>query len=159
MPRTLEIGRLDASLDEKDWIILELIQIDGRLPFAELGRRAGLSPPAAAERLRRLEDAGLINGYHARVSPDGLGLSLTAFVEIQVKRADYARFLETIKELTWVLECHHVSGRASFLLKVAVPGVEGLEQLVAHLGRFGETSTSLILSTAVDRRMFLRPSA
>lgn len=154
MAKGRELGRLDASLDEKDWVLLEQVQEDARMPFAELARRAGLSAPAATERLRRMEDTGLITGHHAAVSAEKLGLTLSAFLEIQVKRADYPRFQAAVRELAWVLECHHVSGRASFVLKVAVPGVAGLEMLIGHLGQFGETSSSLILSTTVARRQF-----
>ena len=100
-------------LDEKDWTILEQVQQNARIPFAELGRRAGLSAPAAAERLRRLEDAGVITSYRAGVAPDKLGLSLSAFIEVQVKRADYGKFQAAVADLPWVLECHHVSGRAN----------------------------------------------
>jgi Lrp/AsnC family leucine-responsive transcriptional regulator len=71
---------INASLDEKDWIILTLVQGNARISFADLGRRAGLSPPAAAERLRRLEDAGIILGYHARISTSGMGLGMLAVI-------------------------------------------------------------------------------
>src|SRR5579864_4911176 len=102
---------LRTDLDERDWILLHAIQDNARLSFAELGRQAGLSPPAAAERLRRLEDLKIIQGYHARISPEQLGLELTALIEITVRRIDYARFQKSVQKLPWVLECHHISGR------------------------------------------------
>jgi Lrp/AsnC family leucine-responsive transcriptional regulator len=150
------LGVITGNLDDRDWILLEAIQADARLSFAELGRRAKLSPPAAAERLRRLEDAGVILGYHARVSHSHFGLPLLVFIEIQVKRTDYTRFQKAVQKLPWILECHHVAGRASFILKVAVPDTQGIELLIGHLGQFGETTTTLALSTIVDHRMFLR---
>ncbi len=145
---------LRTDLDERDWILLHAIQDNARLSFAELGRQAGLSPPAAAERLRRLEDLKIIQGYHARISPEQLGLELTALIEITVRRIDYARFQKSVQKLPWVLECHHISGRSSFLMKVAAPNVSGLETLIGHLGQYGETFTSLVLSTVVERRVF-----
>lgn len=156
MVNTPIFGSIECPLDEKDWIILTLVQRDGRMSFAEIGRHTGLSPPAAAERLRRLEDTGIVEGYHARVRHERLGLEMTVLIEVQVKRSDYARFHKAVEKLNWVLECHHVSGRASFLLKAAVPNVTGLETLVGHLSQFGETTTSLILSTIVERREFRR---
>lgn len=147
-------GAIEGDLDEKDWILLRLLQADARVSFAEMGRHVGLSAPAAAERLRRLEDAGVILGYHARIDPGRLGLELLAILEIRVKRTDYQRFQKEIRKLAWILECHHVAGHASFSLKVAVPDAEGLELLIGHLSQFGDTVTSLVLSTVLDRREF-----
>jgi Lrp/AsnC family leucine-responsive transcriptional regulator len=154
--RRPHLGAITGNWDDKDWILIELIQADARVSFAELGRRAGLSPPAAAERLRRLEDAGVILGYHARISHSHFGLPLLIFIEIQVKRPDYTRFQKAVQKLTWILECHHVAGRASFILKAAVPDTQGLELLIGHLGQFGDTTTTLALSTVVERRAFSR---
>jgi Lrp/AsnC family leucine-responsive transcriptional regulator len=134
MARTSVLGQIHTTLDDKDWILLRQLQKDARRSFAALGRDAGLSAPAAAERLRRLEQSGVIDGYHARVRPSEVGLDLRAFIEIVVKRT--------------------VSGRGSFLMKVAVPDVGGLEQLIGHLSQFGDTMTSLILSDVIERREF-----
>ncbi len=150
------LGRIESNLDEKDWIIVQLVQADARISFAEIGRRAGLSPPAAAERLRRLEDAGVIQGYHAKVSPECLGLRMLAIIEMRVNRAEYPRFHKAIQKLAWILECYHIAGRSSFYLKVAVPDAAGLELLIGHLSQFGDTVTSLVLSTVMDRREFHR---
>ena len=153
------LGWIEGDLDEKDWIVLTLVQADARVSFAEIGRRTGLSAPAAAERLRRLEDAGVISGYRAVVNTGSLGLPMVVYLEALVKRALYPEFHKAVEKLTWVLECHHVTGRASFLLKAAVPDVAGLELLIGHLSQFGETSTSLILSTVIGQRAFTKPAA
>lgn len=150
------LGDFEGPGDDKDWIILEEVQRQARVSFAELGRKADLSPPAAAERLRRLEDAGVIRGYHADVAPDRLGLAMTVLIEMRVPRAQYERFHKAAARLPWILECHHVSGGAAFVLKAAVPDVTGLELLVGHLSQFGDTSTSLVMSTVVGRREFRR---
>lgn len=142
-------------MDAKDWILLKALQEDARLPWAELGRRAELSAPAAAERVRRLEDAGIIRGYRAEVDPAALGWALPVMIEVQVKRADYSRFHKAVQGLPQVLECHHVTGRAAFAVRAAVESVEGLEALIGKLSAFGETATSLILSTPVRRRVFV----
>src|SRR5215471_6663681 len=100
---TFDLANFETQLDERDWIILRMVQENARVSFAELGRQAGLSPPAAAERLRRLEDLKIIRGYHAHVSPQPLGLPMTALIEIQVKRSEYSRFQKTIEDLAWIL--------------------------------------------------------
>jgi Lrp/AsnC family leucine-responsive transcriptional regulator len=151
------LGRIPVTLDKKDWTLLSLVQADGRMSFAELGRRVGLSAASTAERLRRLEDAGIVSGFHARVNPANLGLTLLVLIEVVVKRSEYGRFQKAVADLAWIQECHHISGRASFLVKAAVPDVEGLETLIGHLSQFGDTHTSIILSTVVDRREFQRP--
>lgn len=161
MAKPIVLGGFESPGDEKDWILLEEVQRNARVSYADLGRRADLSPPAAAERLRRLEDAGVIRGYHAAVAPDRLGLGLTVLIEMKVARSHYERFHRAVARLAWVLECHHVSGAAAFVLKAAVPDVTGLELLVGHLSQFGDTATSLVLSTVVGHREFrrdLRPS-
>jgi Lrp/AsnC family leucine-responsive transcriptional regulator len=145
---------INNEFDEIDWIIVKLIQSNARISFAELGRRTGLSPPPAAERLRRLEDAGVIRGYRAKISPSHVGLGMLAIIEMRVRRSEYQRFQKAIQRIAWVLECHHVAGRASFFLKVAVPDAAGLELLIGHLSQFGETNTSVVLSTILDDRQF-----
>lgn len=150
------LGDFESPGDEKDWVLLEEVQRNARVSFAELGRKADLSAPAAAERLRRLEDAGVVRGYHADVAPDRLGLGMTVLIEMRVPRAHYERFQRAMARLPWILECHHVSGGAAFVLKAAVPDVTGLELLVGHLSQFGETATSLVMSTVVGRREFTR---
>jgi Lrp/AsnC family transcriptional regulator, leucine-responsive regulatory protein len=145
---------INNNFDEIDWIMIKLTQSNARISFAELGRRAGLSPPAAAERLRRLEDLGVIRGYRAKISPPHLGLGMLAIIEMRVSRAEYQRFQKATQKIPWVLECHHVAGRASFFLKAAVPDSAGLELLIGHLSQFGETNTSVVLSTVLDDRQF-----
>lgn len=156
MAKSGVLGVFESPGDERDWIILEEVQRNARVSYADLGRRAELSPPAAAERLRRLEDAGVIRGYHARIAPERLGLGMTVLIEMRVPRAQYERFQRAVARLSWIVECHHVSGAASFVLKCAVPDVTGLELLVGHLSQFGDTSTSVVMSTVLDRREFRR---
>lgn len=142
-------------LDPKALRILGELQRDARLPFAELGRRVGLSTPAAAERVRRLEESGVIEGYEARINPRALGLEVTAFVRIRVTGAEtLARKLSKLAgELPEVLECHRCTGDESFILKVRVASVAHLERLIDRLTPFGMTSTALVLSSPVERRL------
>lgn len=141
-------------MDEMAWKILAQLQADARLSFSELGRRIGLSTPATAERVRRLEDQGVILGYRAMVDPERVGLSVGAFIRIRLAGPEsLARKLtEALERMPEVLECHRCTGDESFILKVRVESVGALEALIDKLSPFGATSTSLILSSPVDRR-------
>lgn len=143
----------NSILDAKSRNLLAHLQQDARLSFAELGRRVGLSTPAVAERVRRLEEAGVIERYEARINPRALGLEVTAFVRIRVTGAEtLARKLSKLAgELPEVLECHRCTGDESFVLKVRVGSVGELEKLIDRLTPFGMTSTALVLSSPVER--------
>jgi Lrp/AsnC family leucine-responsive transcriptional regulator len=142
---------LDYKLDPIDRHILQLLQENGRSSYAEIGRAVGFSAPAVAERVRRMEEAGVIEGYHAHLNPTKVGLSVLAFIRVSVPRGKYPKFTVWVNQLTPVLECHHVTGAEAFILKVAVPSVEALETLVAQLGKYGDTMTSVVMSSPVKR--------
>lgn len=144
-------------LDAKDWAILEAVQEDARLSYAELGRRADLSPPSAAERLRRLEDQGIITGYHAAVDVSKLGKALPVLIRMSVSNKEYSRFRGFIQNEEEITECDHVSGSDALFIRAAVESVQGLEALIQRLSDFGQTTTSLILSRFLSRRVFRRP--
>jgi Lrp/AsnC family transcriptional regulator, leucine-responsive regulatory protein len=148
---------LDASaLDEIGWQILEELQQNGRISFAELGRRVGLTLPAVAERARKMEDAGIITGFHAEVDPARIGLPIAAFIRISVVGDVFARVAKAVRDMPEVLECHRGTGADSFTLKVAVESVQHLERVIDELTPFGTTSTSIVLSTLVKNRNFTR---
>lgn len=139
-------------MDPIDRRILDELQRDARLTFAELGRRVGLSPPAVSERVARLEADGVITGYHATVDLARLGRPVRAVLHLQVDRARYGRTLESIQELEEVLVCHRTTGSSSLLMIVAVPSVEALEILIDKLLPLGEPVTQMILSTPIAPR-------
>jgi Lrp/AsnC family transcriptional regulator, leucine-responsive regulatory protein len=149
---------INNQLDAISWKILAELQANARLSFAELGRRVGLSTPAAAERVRRLEDSGVIEGYEARVNPGQIGLPVSAFIRIRLTGSESLarRLTARADQMPEVLECHRCTGDESFILKVRVASVDHLQKLIDLLTPFGMTSTSLILSSPVERA---RPSA
>lgn len=156
----MPIGKkpLAAQLDEVDWRILTELQADARLSYSELGRRIGLSTPATAERVRRLEDWGVIRGYAAVVNPERVGLTVGAFIRIRLTGPETLaqKLTSALAGMPEVLECHRCTGDESFILKVRVASVGQLESLIDKLTPFGATSTSLILSSPLDRRIIVQ---
>jgi Lrp/AsnC family leucine-responsive transcriptional regulator len=140
-------------MDARDWQLLKLLQLNARATFAELGRRVKLTPPAVAERVRRMEDQGVIGGYTARVNLAAVGRGMRVFLRVQVLTREYPKFIKTVQALPAVEECHHVTGGESFLLKAAVRDVAELEQLIQRLSLFGQTVTSIVLSTSLPHRL------
>jgi Lrp/AsnC family leucine-responsive transcriptional regulator len=145
-----------TALDKIGWHILEELQQNGRVSFAELGRRVGLTLPAVAERVRKMEDAGIITGFRAEVDPARIGLPIAAFIRISIAGDVYARVAQAVLAMPEVLECHRGTGADSFTLKVAVESVQHLERVIDKLTPFGTTSTSIVLSTLVKNRNFTR---
>ncbi|MCX6607115.1 MAG: Lrp/AsnC family transcriptional regulator [Acidobacteria bacterium] len=145
---------INAQLDQLSWRILAKLYADARLSYAEIGRRVGLSTPAAAERVRRLEESGVISGYRAQINPSRLGLAVAAFVRIRLSgsEAQAKRLTAFAGELAEVLECHRCNGDESSILKARVEAVADLQKLIDRLTPFGLTSTSLVLSSPVERR-------
>ena len=144
--------QFENLLDDTGWQILSLLQENARLSFRDLGKKVGLSAPAAAERVRRMEEAGIIRGYHAEVDLEKLGLSLLAFIRLNVPMEDSNYIAEQLKGIPEILECYRVLGVDTFLIKVSVPSVEHLERVIDRLKRYGQSTTSIVLSTTMDRQ-------
>lgn len=144
-------------MDAIDHRLLDELQEDARLTFAELGRRVGLSAPAVVERVRRLEADGVITGYHAAVDPARLGRPVQAVLHMSVDRARFQRSLAQIQEMQDVLECYRTTGSSSLLMHVAVASMDDLEALIDRLLPFGEPVTQMVLSTPVPRRAIVEP--
>ncbi len=147
------------KLDKIDWQILEILQEDARATFAELGRRVRLTRPAVAERVRRLEEAGVIISYSADVDLSKIGLPMTAFIRLATSsEGRYAQALAAIEAMPEVLECHRVTGGDSYFIKAAVSTVAHLQQVIEELLLYGQPTTSIVLSSPVTRRKVSQPS-
>lgn len=142
--------RIKNELDATGRKILGTLQHEGRLPFSELGRRVGLSAPAVAERVRRMEDIGLILGWRAVVDRRRLGWTMTAFMRISCPGENYQAVRRLSLDLPEVIDCHHVTGEDSFFIKLAVGSVEHLEQVIDRFRDAGRTVSSVALSTIIE---------
>ncbi|ALG15270.1 Lrp/AsnC family transcriptional regulator [Kibdelosporangium phytohabitans] len=151
--------RMERDLDELDWRIVERLQHDGRLSFKELGRRVNLSAPAVAERVRRLEEAGVITGYHARVDPRAAGYPISAFVEMRCSLGKCLLKTSAADDYPEVVEIHKLSGDHCSMLKVRAASLEHFEGLLERMGKHGEMRSSVVLSTQYDGRPVERPTA
>lgn len=140
-------------MDEIDWKILVELQNNARISYAEIGRRVGLTTPAVIERIRKLEDSGIITGYRVEIDTSKVGLPVTAFIRMSITGVDYSHIIEVVKEAKEVLECHRGTGGDSFIIKVAVASVEHLQEIIDKLTPYGITTTAIVLSSPVKRRV------
>ena len=140
---------LAPHLDEIDCGILAELQANARIPFAELGRRVGLSTPAVIERVHRLEENHVILGYRTLVDPARVGLPVRAFVKVTVAGDRLAKFAALVRNVPEVLECHRVTGAESFMVQVAVRDVAHMEEVIDAMMPYVATNTSMILASPV----------
>jgi len=139
-------------LDATDRKIIGELAADGRVTYAELGRRVSLSPPAVAERVQRLERAGVITGYRAEIDPRALGYQLTAIVRIKPAARQLPKIPELAAEIPEVSECHRITGEDCFFLKVHLRSIDELSPLLDRFLVYGETTTSIVNSSPIPRR-------
>src|ERR1700737_578824 len=145
----------ELSMKSLDVKALKILMSSGRATWAELGQLLGLSAPSAAERVRKLEQRGVIRGYAALVDPASVGHPLTAYVSVSLaSHRNRAAFLRAISKMDQVAECHHVAGDDDYLLKVRCRGTQDLDHLLAaqlkdKLG-VARTRTTIVLSTAKE---------
>ena len=142
----------NGLLDRPNCLLIRELQADARLSLAELGRRVGLSAPAVAERLARLELAGVIRGYRADVDPAALGLGLGVVIRVRPAPRQIAKVADAARASDEVLECERVTGDDCFVMRANVRDVLHLEELIDRFTPFGQTTTSLVQSAPVPRR-------
>lgn len=141
-----------ALLDVINRALLIELARDARLSLAELGRRVGLSAPAVAERLQRLEEGGVVNGYRADIDPRALGYSLGVVLRIRPEARHLRTVAERARESAEVVECHRVTGEDCYFMKLHVRGIEHLEEVIDRFTPYGQTTTSIIQSSPVPAR-------
>lgn len=147
----------DALLDSTNLRLVRELQADARLSLAELGRRVSLSSPAVAERLKRLEQEGVITAYRAEVNPRRLGYSLGVVIRIRPSPRLLADVAELARQTPEVVECHRVTGDDCYVMTAYVRDVEHLEVVIDQFAAYGQTTTAIMQSSPVPRRA-LAPS-
>jgi Lrp/AsnC family leucine-responsive transcriptional regulator len=139
-------------LDSTAWRILAALQRDGRLSFADLARLVAMSPSAVTERVRRLEESGVIAGYRAVVVPERVGLQIMAFVRLRYPTGNYRPFTALLDTTPEIIEAHHVTGEDCFILKVVARSMRHLEEVTGRISGLGGVTTSVVYSSPLVGR-------
>jgi Lrp/AsnC family leucine-responsive transcriptional regulator len=139
-------------LDATDWRLLEALQRDGRASYAELARTVAMSPSAVTERVRRLEEAGVITGYSAVIDHERIGLPILAMIRLRYPTGNYKPFHDLLASTPEVLEAHHVTGDDCFVMKVAARSMRHLEETAGRISGLGAVTTSIVYSSPLERR-------
>jgi Lrp/AsnC family leucine-responsive transcriptional regulator len=143
---------LSGEIDSVNIRVLEELQRDPRLTMSELGRRVGMSSPAITERVRRLEEAGVIRGYCLDLNPAALGLPIAAYIRIRPNSGQLPKIAELAQQIAEVVECYRVTGEDCFILKVYIPAIDQLDRILDSFLLYGSTTTTIIQSTPVPLR-------
>ncbi|MCJ7835633.1 Lrp/AsnC family transcriptional regulator [Cuneatibacter sp. NSJ-177] len=139
-------------MDRIDKKLLRLLQENARYSLKQLSEKVFLSSPAVAARIQKLEDDGIISGYHADISLDKMGYHITAFINLEMTPKQKAEFLPFISRVPNVIECNTVSGNYSMLMKVSFPSTTDLDVFIGQLQKFGHTETQIVFSVPVPHR-------
>ena len=140
-------------LDPTDVAIIETLQDDGRISVSELGRKVGLSQPATSERLKRLEERGIIKAYRAVIDPAAVGLHMMAIIRLRTTHEHIKACLKQFAEMPEIMEVLRLTGEDCFHLKVIVPSPAELESIVDAIARYGSVTTAIVLRSEPPKRI------
>jgi Lrp/AsnC family leucine-responsive transcriptional regulator len=147
------------GLDAINLRLLAALHENPRLAMSELARRVGMSAPAVTERVQRMERAGIIMGYRMEVDPAALGMPVTALVRIRPGPGQLPKIARTAQQTPEVTECHRITGEDCFLMKVHAPAIGDLERILDQFLHYGQTTTSIVVSTPVPPRPLPLPGS
>lgn len=137
-------------MDQTDEKIVSVLQEDGRISMKELGKLVALSPPAVAERVKRLEDTGVISRYKAIIDNAKIGKPICVLINATVKPEKQEKFIEFARSSEEIVECHHVTGPHSMIMKAYLREMSHLEELIGKIHFYGNTETYIIMSSPID---------
>lgn len=143
----------NGAVDAVDKRLLEALIGNARISNAELARYVGLSAPSVAERIKRLEEAGVIDGFTIRINPEALGLQISAWLRIRPIPGQLQKVVEVLRALPEIVECDRITGEDCFIARAHVKSVHDLEQLIDEVIPYAMTNTSIIQSSPVERRL------
>lgn len=141
---------MENQIDAINWAILENLQKNARISLAELGRIVGLTAPAVAERIKRMEDVGLIRGYYTKLSYLKTGYQLKALITLKVFMGKLKPFLEKVSDFDEVINCYRITGNENIILEVVLWDQGHLEKFIDKLIVYGETKTHIVLSNVIE---------
>ncbi len=141
----------ERLLDDAGMEILRALQDNARISFAELGRKIGMSAPAITERVKKMEETGIIAGYHARVNSAMIGNRVTAFVRLRAAQGQFPNIIRLARQTPEVRECHHTFGDDAFLLKIVARSADQMDRALRPFHEFAEVRPSLLISTPVEK--------
>jgi Lrp/AsnC family leucine-responsive transcriptional regulator len=150
--RQTRLSDEDGSVDETNCRLLAELQANARVSLAELGRRVGLSSPAVAERLQRLEQERVILGYHAELNPRALGYALSAVIRVRPAPRQLRRVADLAQATPEIVECRRITGEDCYIMHAHVRTVEHLEEVIDQFAAYGQTTTSIVQSSPVPTR-------
>ena len=145
-------------MDALNWKILKCLQENARHSNAKIGRIVGISSPAVSERIKKMEDVGVINGYKTIVSPYEVGYQLKAIITIRAFMGKLKPFLTKVKSFDEVLNCYRITGNENFVLEVMLKNQKHLEQFIDQLIIYGETRTQIVLSNIIENNPIIEPN-
>ncbi len=142
-------------MDSIDYNILEILQKDARISMKDLANTVGLTAPATSQRVKKMEESGIIKGYGAVLNLDKLGKKIQAFISLSIPHDDYNSLIEYAKKNNSIIECYHVTGRDSMIFKVLVRDITELEKMIDSLKKYSDTNTSVILSSPINNKLIV----
>lgn len=143
-----------TKIDKVSWHILEELQKNARSPLTEISKKVGISAPAVSERIQKMEDAGIIGGYKAELDMNKLGYSLGVYISIKIRFGLVKKFQDLIQSVPEIYECYKLTGHDCMMMKGFVKDPKHLESLNDQLSQYGELTTSLILTSIVENRVY-----
>ena len=144
-------------LDELNWKILKCLQENARQSNSEIGRKVGITSPAVSERIKKMEDAGIIQSYDATISPYEIGYQLKAIITLRAFMGMLKPFMEKVKNYDEVLNCYRITGNENFVMEVVLKNQKHLESFIDQLIVYGETKTQIVLSKVVKNKPIKPP--
>lgn len=142
-------------MDKTDIKILKILQNNGRISMKELGKEVNLTSPAVSERVKKLEEKGIISKYKAVINPKKLDLNVESYIEVTMRPSQQASFKKLVQDDPRIIECHHMTGSGSMTIRTLTKDTKQLERLLGKIQKIGSTKTSIILSSPLSEKTIL----
>ncbi len=142
------------KIDTISWLILEELQYNSRIPLTEIAKKIGTSSPTVSERIQKMEDAGIIKGYETKLNLEKIGYPMSVFISAKIRFGMLEKFNEVVQKSIEITECHSITGNDCLLLRANIKDINHLETLNTSLAQYGELTTSLVLSSSIENRIY-----